>query len=258
MIIPEAGGRSGAVAGTQSESINQLVSQLSTGSDRSSGPSSCSTDPSVSFNFVCPVPRGSQRDSDSQTATPSVNKHGSGCSQPISAESSSQQVSLWADQRESGRAPAASRCSQGNLPRRHHSRRTLTQPTRGSASGAAWRAATSTPTRDSYTSGVYAPVITPHRGYKRTSRPCQSGRMSVHTAGSHIELPAPVTNRLHSSPHLSPVTTCSSISPQLQPSRLPPARALRAGNDRRALQPHARPRRHMAPGQRSSRKQRLV
>ena len=79
----------------------------------------------------------------------------------------------------------------------------------------------------------------------------------MHTAGSRIDLPAPVNSRLHSNTRLSPATSCSSNSPQLRPSRVPKARALHSRDARRALQSLTMPARRLAPAaHRSACKQR--
>lgn len=250
----------GALKSQRRETINQLVSQLSTGS--LSGPSSSSsTDPSVSFNFVCPVPRGAQHSSTSHDQPPGLGNPQHAGVQPNQLESSSQQLSLWANKRDSGNEPAASSSSQGGSKpsgRPSHTTRNSAQSSRAAAAGSAWRAATAMPARDSFFSGANSPTFEPYRHRKPSPRAHQSGQMSVHTAGSRMDLPARASSRLHSNAHLSPVNTSSSRSSSMLYSHPSSVRSLRTRNHRdRRGQSQARPmQRHAHAVQQSSYKQR--
>jgi hypothetical protein len=195
-------GATGSIKSQQETSISPLVLQLSSGSLLSGPSSSESTDPSVSFNFVCPDPRSAHA-SDSMLHTAACPRAGD------AMESSSQQLSLWANKRES-RMTSASSSSRGKTSKGKPRYLAARSPRPSLAAGVAWRAM---PARNGIVPETRIPVVGARR---RTGCPATRAHhgphVTVYTAGSRLDLP--FNKRLHSSAHVSPVTssTCSSSS----------------------------------------------
>lgn len=183
---------------SEQDAINQLVSQLSTAST-SSGPSSLSTDPSVSFNFACPVPAGEQEPGqDNQTQTTTSCTHFGDPSSLM--ESSSQQLSLWAHKRHSHKSQPGATCSEARARAsgayQRHSR--TRSPVDGTAQSSAWRAPTCLQPRDHCLVETGSSVWRNPQHHKSGTRTQQAARRALHSTESRADS---TSSRLHSRTH---------------------------------------------------------
>lgn len=120
------------------------------------------------------------------------------------------------------------------------------------------------PARDSFPPEASSPVLGSQRCqtpsfHTPSIRPRQGAQMTLHTAGSRIDLPAALKSRLHSSSHshLSPSISASSNSPVLHAHAS--TRPLRARTPSSRSQSQSRPmQRHAAALRRPSRTHRRL